>query len=311
MPKSKKPIQITKRDKVLLESVRDFGLVSTEHVRYLLFSSFSRARKRLRQLWQHGFLVRIERPTRLGEGTKTKLYCMNGKGSNFIGVSSPTSGSIPRLKSISSTYAEHQLCINRFRVCLNLATKKTPGLSLVNWTPDRQVKMLAYVQGRDSRLTVPIVPDGSFTLWSGNRSYGYFLELDRGTASVKGIRSKILGYHELFVTPKSQNASLHPGFRVLIVTNSARRQDRILSVLQGLPARVRRPDIFLVTCHDKFSYEAPEALLGSIWTVILNNRSLSPGYALIPSLRRSLQCQVNHQCAGQNPIPRLGTGPGG
>lgn len=297
-----RPIQVTDRDKKLLRTITDYGIVSTEHIRYLLFPSIGRARKRLRQLWQNGFLVRIERPTQLGEGTKSKLYRCTRKSAKLIGLLQ--SGANPsRAKGvISSTYAEHQLSINHFRVCLELAVQRTPGVALVNWIPDRGAKFKVSISAGARQQHTVIIPDGTFTLWSGNQSFGYFLEVDLGTAPLNRIRSKLLGYLELFRNPAEQTAKPHPRFRVLLVANSEARQNSILNTIGALPRSERRTDIFLLTRSDRFGYEAPEAIFGPIWSTILTDRTLLHDQPLHSIFKRSRQRQVNHQCAAKQSI---------
>lgn len=291
----KKPIHIIERDKKLLESIREFGLVSTEQVKYLFYPSVGRARKRLRQLWLHGYLQRIDRPTRLGEGTKTKLYRISSKGLKLIDTNADSPKSAPRTKSLSPFYAEHLLSINRFRICLELATKETPGLYLVNWKPDRQSVLKVKLHGEPSGKLVTIIPDATLTLWSGNRSLNYFLEVDRGTATVKRTMTKLLAYEELFLNPKTQTPPLAPGFRVLIVTENQTRSNNILKSIQKLGRKIGRPDIFLVTTDKQFSYKTPESILGPIWSHVEKDETVSSGQTMLPFLRRSRQLQVNHQ----------------
>lgn len=290
-----RPIHTTDRDKKLLESIRVYGLVSTEQVKFLFYPSVGRARKRLRQLWLHGYLLRIDRPTRLGEGTKTKLYRISTKGLRLIGSSEEQRKSAPLSNALSPIYAEHLLSLNRFRICLELATKKTPGLSLVKWVPDRQTILKVKLQGEPSSIPMTVIPDASFTLWAGNRSFSYFLEIDRGTASIKRILTKLLAYEQLFLNPKSQTPPLAPGFRILVVTTSRIRVNNVLRSIQKLERKIQRPDIFLVTTDWQFSYRTPESILGPIWSHVAKDGTVLNDQTILPFLRRSRQFQVNHQ----------------
>lgn len=291
-----KPIHITDRDKRLLRTIAEYGVVSTEHIRYLLFPSIGRARKRLRQLWQHGFLLRIDRPTRLGEGTKTKLYRCTRKSTKLVVLSQSGVVTSNAKRTISSTYAEHQLSINRSRVCLELAVKRTPGIALINWIPDRGAKFRVPVFSGSRQQHTVIIPDATFTLWSGNQSFGYFLEMDLGTTSLSRIKTKLLGYLELFRNPAEQTAKPHPRFRVLLVVNSEARLNSILNAIGGLPRSERRTDILLLTQFDRFGYEAPEALFSPIWSTVSTDRNILHDQPLHSIFRHSRQRQVNHQC---------------
>ena len=298
---SNKPIHITKRDKTLLETIREYGLVSTEHVRHLLFPSFSRARKRLRQLWQHGLLVRLDRPTKIGEGTKMKLYRISRKGERLLTSDDKKAANVNRARPVSSSYAEHLLAINRFRVCMNLAARKTDGVSLSDWMSDRQSVLRVSVQNGRGQLRMTLVPDGAFSLLADRLVYRYFLEVDRGSVSISRMRMKLLGYHDLYVNSRCRHDQTRVGFRVLIVTDTERRLKRIVETIQGFSTNFRRPDVFLLADSMNFSYYAPERVLGPIWTVVSADRKVAHSQPLIPSIRSSRQCQVNHQCTGMNP----------
>ena len=289
-------IHITQRDKQVLQSIRDLGLASSDHIRYLHFPSHSRARKRLRQLWKIGLLARIERPTILGEGSKSKLYRIARKGAALIHDPEVHVSSTTRVRPISAQFAEHQLAINRFRVCVQLAVRSTPGVSLVNWIPDRGVKMEGTWEDKSRRQSSVIIPDSTFTLWSGNHSFAYFLEIDLGSTPLKRLRNKLMCYFSVFEHPELQVTRPHPGFRVLIVANSASRLKSLANAVRSLPPRVRRPDIFMLTLSTKFSYDRPQSVFGPIWTTLSADRSVTRQVPLFQSTRHSRQYQENHRC---------------
>ena len=291
-----KTIHVTQRDKQVLQSIRDLGLVSSYHVRYLHFPSHTRARKRLRQLWTIGLLARIERPAILGEGSKSKLYRITRKSAALIHGPQVRIPSVSRKRPISAQFAEHQLAINRFRVCVQLAVRSTPGVSLVNWIPDRGVKMEAAWEDESRRQSSVIIPDSTFTLWSGNHSFAYFLEVDLGSTPLKRLRNKLISYFSVFEHPERQVTRPHPGFRVLIIANSANRLKGVTNLVRSLPRRVRRPDIFMLTQSTRFSYNQPQSVFGPIWTSICADRSASRQVPMYQIARHSRQYQENHRC---------------
>ncbi len=295
MPKSKpenlKPIQLQERDKLLVEALDDYGLLTTEQIRYLLFPSMSRARKRLHLLWQHGLVHKIERPTRLGEGTKSYLFRPNAKGRRLTGAKTIRNGNGHKVPVLSPLYAEHQIAVNRFRICLTLALGKTPEITLETWKKDGQLRLKVSRHKAGGSESATIVPDAYFSLKSEGSKYGYFLEIDRGTATISRLKKKLLGYATIFRSPRSFDPLIAPGFRVLIVTSSARRRQSLLELIQSMGTSLRRSDVFLVTNSAQFSYEAPEALFGPVWNTILADGRMQNSLTLHPVFSSSRQRQ--------------------
>jgi len=310
--KNKRPINLTARDRAFLGRLGDFGLLSTEQVKYLYFPSLHRTRKRLLQLFRHGLVRRIERPTRLGEGSKTYLYRLSPRGARLISASTPRSYSGKGSHTLSPLYAEHQLAINRFRICLELALRNCAELTLESWRADREVKL--EVPGDSSREVCPptLVPDGTFCLRAEGRSYTYLLEIDRATSPLSRLRAKILGYLRLFASSGRVGPIQGGRFRVLIVSSGTTRVGHLVGLIQALPATIRRPDIFRLASEHILDCDRPTLLLGTLWQAVSADRTVLHGQPAFPSLRSSRQHQVNHQCAVQNPILDTGGhGPGG
>lgn len=302
----RKPIQIRDRDRRILQALDDYGLLSTEQIKHLFFPSLSRARKRLHALWQHGLVRRIERPTRLGEGTKSLLFRGTAKGRRLAGLyrasNKPKSGST----SLSPLYAEHQLATNKFRICLELCLRDESEIKLKTWKPDGQLRLKTTVNDGVRTRSTTVVPDAYFSISQDGIAYGYFLEIDRGTAPVSRFRTKLLGYAAVFSNAKSFDPVIVPGFRVLIVTSTDRRRQNLLDLIQGLSGLIRRRDIFLVSVQDKFDYGAPGTVFGPIWSGVTPDGNKVDGISLQPDLRRSRQRLVNGRCADATPYPDLG-----
>ncbi len=292
-------MQIRERDRRILQALDDYGLLSTEQIRYLFFSSLSRARKRLHALWQHGLVRRIERPTRLGEGTKSLLFRGTAKGRRLTGSYRASSRRQSGPATLSPLYAEHQLAVNRFRICLELCLRDESEAKLKTSKHDCQLRLKTSVNDGVRTRSTTVVPDAYFSISQDGIAYGYFLEIDRGTAPVSKFRTKLLGYAAVFSNAKSFDPVIVPGFRVLIVTSGERRRQHLLELIQGLSGVIRRRDIFLVTCHHQFDYEAPEALFEPIWSMLSPNGQAIAGTSLQPILQRSRQRQVNHRCADE------------
>ncbi|MEP0826928.1 MAG: replication-relaxation family protein [bacterium] len=278
-----KPIKITQRDREILRALSSYHLLFTAQIHRLLFSSVGRARKRLNQLWQHGLVKRIYKPVRLGEGSAAFLYALTRKAALLTDAEKAGNAKLKRATKISGQYGEHLLRINDFRICLTLACRKDPGSAVRIWKQSKDFNLRVPVRTDRGYETVVIIPDGFFQLKAGDRSYSFFLEIDRGTTDLTRIRAKISGYLTLWGDKALKTKSgIESAFRVLFVTTGEKRRNNMLALMEPLAKRHLRPDVIYFTDFSQYSLERPESLLDSIWwTVTKGGNPVKTG--LIPS----------------------------
>ncbi|MEW6051058.1 MAG: replication-relaxation family protein [Candidatus Zixiibacteriota bacterium] len=253
---------LTERDRGLLRTVAEYGVLTTDHVRALCFPSASRARKRLRRLWQHGFLRRHVRPVRMGEGSAAFLYTLGRAGAQFA------SGNAKTTSRSRASVGEHSLRIIDFRVGLALALRHRTGLRFARWQSGKAFRFGQPVAVNHGMRVVPIVPDGFFTLAADGREFHYCLEVDRGTTDLGRLRAKFLAYLNLW---QSRAASAKLGilsFRILYVTTTEKRLAHMLDALRGLQGAQRRLDLIALSCFNRYSLTHPERLLAPIFQTI-------------------------------------------
>ena len=276
---------LTERDQVLLRLVADYGMLSTEQAYRLCFPSVSRTRKRLRLLWQHGFIKRNVRPVRMGEGSSALLYTLRRKGQAALSRDSDDPST--EVSRIRKSLGEHALKINDFRAALTLAIRRTEGLRLHTWGQGREFRFSATVSGPHGSKLVPIVPDAFFIVEGAGRDFSYFLEIDRGTTDYGRIRAKLEGYSNLWQSRVASSQLGIRSFRVLYVTTTEKRLQKMLAVLQSLKSVTMRADIFSLTCFERHSPSQPGQVLKPIWQSINPTtgslRALSPFPSSIPS----------------------------
>ncbi|GEM_PF-3327070 len=304
-----KPIVISDRDKSLISAFVDYRILNTEQVFRLFFPSVGRARKRLRQLWQHGYLKRIVRPTRMGEGSSMFLYLPSRRGPRIIFAN----GTDRKIRMRSSFHMDHALAINTFRICLELATRKSKNLSLDSWKEGRKIGMTATVKDKEGIKKVLIIPDAYFVLKHEGRTFHYFLEIDCGTTDLKRIILKCRGYLDLWQEKTAHAKFGMSSFRVLHVTTTDQRLQNMIEQLRKLQSYHDRLDLLLTTSQDLYSLSQPKRVFDPIWK-ILDSAGNIRGTGLLPvtSFQSSRQREENHHCAVQNPIPVNGIpGPGG
>lgn len=276
----------------------------------MCFPSLSRARKRLLQLWQHGYLKRIIRPIRLGEGSSMYLYLPSKRALRLISSDSAVGNKNNR---VSSLFTYHTLDINNFRICLELAARNLNDISLVSWKQGKELLMKASIKEKGIIKQIPIIPDAYFVLKQGERAFNYFLEMDRGTTDLKRIALKWRGYLNIWQDKIAQSKFGLRSFRVLFVTTSDIRLSNMIEQLRKLKSHNHRLDLILMTSADRFSLAKPSRLFEPIWNILdtegnIREIGLLPNTSFLSSRQRA----ENHHCAVQNPIPVNGNpGPGG
>lgn len=305
-----KPIVITKRDKAVLAKVADYRLLTTEQLYRLCFPSLSRARKRLYRLWQHGYLKRVVRPTRIGEGSSMYLYLPSRMGLRLIS-SNHYIGRISNRRSVF--YTDHTLAVNNFRICLELAARNSNIISLIEWKQGKNLLMKASVNYKGILKQIPIIPDAYFTLKYNERVIYYFLEIDRGTTDLKRIALKCRGYLNIWQENIAQAKFGIRSFRVLYITNTEKRLSNMLNQLEKLKTNHRRLDLIMMADTKAFSLAKPNRIFEPIWNILDREGNIREVGLLPTTFFQSSQRRAeNHHCAVQNPIPVNGNpGPGG
>ena len=307
-----KPIQLTERDKVLLNKIGEYRILSTMQIYRLGFSSLGRARKRLYQLWQHGYLKRIAMPVRAGEGSSMYLYSLSAKAKDIL---IDSGGKDKHLLSnrLSAVFSEHSLRINDFRACLELAAKESKEISLISWNQGKDLKMVASMRGLGIAKSIPVIPDAYFAIKHNDRHYYYFLEIDRGTSDLKRINLKYRAYQNLWNEKKAHSKFKIQTFRVLYVTTGHKRLGNMIEILRKVSASVHKPDLIMMTYFGEYSLSKPSKIFVPIWKTIDTEGNIwETGLLPNTSFQSSRQREENHHCAVQNPMSTNGNpGPGG
>lgn len=259
--RNRKPIVLTRRDTELLRYIAAFGVLSTDQICRLCFRSVSRARRRLKQLWQHAFIRRSTRPVRVGEGTSPYLYSLANKGRNKLAQSDNHVKPFGAKRSLGL----HASQITDLHIALMNATKGTPNHALTAWLQGKGLRFQGTVTTGGKALSVPIIPDAFFALTVAGTDFAYLLEIDRGTTDLTRMRTKFLAYLDLWQTKAVQTSLGVRSFRVLYVTNTETRLQHLLSVLRDCPGPKVRRDIIACTSFSSFTLDDPKQLFTPIW----------------------------------------------
>lgn len=277
---------LTNRDKEIIRQVYLYRLMTREQIEQLLFSpekgqdhptKTTKARQRLRLLYQHGYLERIPAPIGPGLWAWRPVYRLAEKGAALIaGELGTSSTKLPywgkgfdkdhRPTEVSLLFLEHTLKINDIRITITQAAQ-VQGYRLEKWLDDTILKsqeMKDYVsvttrQGRS--LKVAVVPDAYFVLNLGDRRAHFFLELDRATMSSKRWRTRVLAYKTYAESGKYQQRYQTTSLRILTVTTTPTR----LANLKKTTEQAGGGRLFWFTTFNQATQE--KILSASIWQI--------------------------------------------
>ena len=226
---SKKLIVLQARDRVLLSELDVMRVIDRELAKIVAgFNSTSRANARLLALTQAGYLRRWF--TGSIAGGRKAVYALS-KLSTTVGSNS--SGSVPRLlgkASYGGLFLEHQLHVNQIYAVAKHRSALVPECNFRRWITFSKVLS----------TSAPIIPDGYFELQHHEGIKPLFLEVDLGTEALRIWQKKIEGYLRFAVSGEFEKTFGQSQFRVLVVTDSARRSENIRRVAAKFTDKVFR-----------------------------------------------------------------------
>jgi hypothetical protein len=255
--------RLTERDKRILEAIHAFdGLLSFSQIKRLFFSGKSQAELRLRLLYQHGFVNRLDRLQRLR--APEMVYWLDKKGAEWVASAQGVELSeFPWRKELRWFQIEHDLAVNDFRLCLGQAVQAHPQVRLESWVPETEFR--AYpdriiYEHNGARLKRSMRPDGYFMLATQQHRIRYLLEIDRSTEdNPRFLRDKILPGLAYIKSPAYEERFGHRSGRWLVVTTGERRLRNMLRQAQNAGAK----GVFFFTTFDQVTVET--LLFAPIW----------------------------------------------
>jgi hypothetical protein len=289
----KRPPQmvLTMRDREILCQVYAYRLMTREQIERLLFApengqdhftKTSKVRRRLKLLYQHGYLERIPAPVGRGAWAWRPVYRLDRKGAELVASGlGLTARELPywgkgddkdhRATGVSQLFLNHTLAINDVRIAITQAAQAR-GYKVEKWLGDTQLKseeMKDHVtvtseQGRSSKLAV--IPDAYFILHLGDRRAHLFLEVDRATMTNKRWKMRILAYQEYIRSGKYQARYQTRSLRILTVTTT---EERLMN-LKKTTERAGGKDLFWFTSIDRIT--TASVLFSPIWLLANDER---------------------------------------
>ncbi|MGH7890273.1 MAG: replication-relaxation family protein, partial [Thermodesulfobacteriota bacterium] len=259
-------LELNPRDIEVLKSVYTYRFLTSTQLTKMFFTSKSFADRRLRKLYDHGFLDRIQRP--VTEGKCELLYALWTEGARVLSRKLKTSreelGWSKSKNKVGGEFLEHELEVTRFRLALEEACKNTDGYSLKEWRNKEELKLkkgsISYGEKiRERRKNIILIPDAYFVLNTPKGIAHFFLEIDRYTETAsKVFRRKMNGYKIYLERGLFRERFGGKNFRVLSVTTNNTRLTSIVKVTSELGLGI----VYWFTTSNVIT---PETILGEIW----------------------------------------------
>jgi hypothetical protein len=266
-------MRLTGRDVALLQNISRLRLAASAQLAALDGGSAQNVSRSLLALWENGYVERPEAQVAsrfLYEGSRPAIYGLTRKGAALLrehglDVRRRLLDGIDKEQAAGWRFIEHTVSITEFMVRLELGVRGRSDVrilergEIVEDAPksnrDRLVKLEASIRLSGALRKNAVVPDALFGLRFNDEEKSYFmLEIDRGEMPVERYKNaqrtyfakKMLTYYEA----NRQQRHVHDlgieNFRVLTVTTTSERVERMLAALNGI-TEGRGSNMFLFT----------------------------------------------------------------
>lgn len=270
-------------DTEILIQVWKYRYLTTEMLSVLTERSQKTLWRRLRKLFDAGYLGRI--PFQKGSAGRpsTVVHVLLGKGASKVSKLTGQKISYTPLKNKNRDYQmAHHLMVSHFRVALETACKHNPDIELLGWKERVGIRRSVTVTERDKeQCRYPIAPDGFFGIRDlrrpeGKNRFYFFFEADRSTMSHATFQKKLKGYKYLWLQKKSRELYGIRTFRVLTLVEKKIdwQYEKGLDRLSGLTrdacaidSKHELSELFYFSSLSNIQFEGAEFIFQRIWHV--------------------------------------------
>lgn len=250
--------------------------------------------KRLRQLFNHGF---VQRPIRqivqtyqthpgaesIYAGSDPIIYSLGDKGlltlGDYLGEDLSSFISLFRNDRYRSLqFLKHTMMRNRFRAAIELAVeKRKPHIQLDLWK-GTQIELSDSVpmkaESREAareKKTVALIPDDFFTLQVGGKKRHFLVEAELSKKNNTRTKQKMRVYYEYCIRQRSLLEKTHEispneGVQVLYLAPSWERRNNLRDLAIEADPRRKGSSLFLFASETDFDYrQDPERVFDPIW----------------------------------------------
>jgi hypothetical protein len=253
------------RDKEIVRLVAQHRAICSDDIQVLTDGSGQGILRRLRLLYDNGYLDRPRSQRQLGNGLM--VYALGQRGAELVAQETgqkPIAAWSEKNRQLRSHYLEHALMISRFQVALRYAAESSGTVTVERWCPDGSIRDAVWVDHPARRERIPIAPDAFFVLRlnTGEAVHG-FLEADRSTMTVPRFVTKLRGYFKYWRSGQQESRIGAKNCLVVTTTTSPERAKSLKEACRAVNERGLR--MFLFACEREYLPTNSRCILSSIW----------------------------------------------
>jgi hypothetical protein len=266
------PFQLTGRDVRMLEHLYALRLLDREQLQRLEFSAggASACKRRLTLLFHNGFVDRRYAPRAVPYGAPRSAYCLDRRGADLIAARRGVriddldwrrDDTVREVFFLSHTLATNDVYI-AFAIACDAALHELEWLSERDLRRELSGKLVSAAGAAD--LPAPI-PDAHASIDTPDVTFGFAVELDRGSVEEKRIRQKVHAYGAWLGSGDYARRFPAAALRVLFVVDAAQLSQARLARLLSWCEAERGASLFWFTEHSRLLQS--DILRDVIWRV--------------------------------------------
>ncbi len=233
---SRCPIVLTERDRLLLAAVHQLGFLTADHIALAFFpgrdGAGSAAHQRVRELWQWGYLDRVQRPVAPAIGGSRPLLHALGPAGVPVVAAQLGDGTSPvqrrRLDRLDDLFVNHDL--QAAALWANVAAEVRGTLVRSwRWIAERELRARGErVRDERSRHWLPFLPDAAVELTYAEGDVQVCLvEIDMGTQPLRRFRRKARAFELFLESGQFARRWGRDTFEVVVLTSSRPRLEQL------------------------------------------------------------------------------------
>lgn len=251
-------MRVTARDIELLFALFTARYLTTEQLQALFFRASKGGRwgrikacqQRLKLLYEHKFVRRIQLPVKRGDGPSPYIYALDRQGAELLmserGIELAPSDWQPRAQEENYPFLEHLLATTDVRISLLHACEQN-AIMLEEWVDEKELKSAHMVDHvtitgpHGGELSTAVVPDGYFKICRAEKRAIFFLEIDLRNVTVapsmwerRGWTRKIRAYLEYFKSEAYQTKYEGRRARILTITSGKTRLENLKKATESV-----------------------------------------------------------------------------
>jgi hypothetical protein len=238
---SPKPMQLTERDRLIIEAVHHYRVLRQDQIQMLFFGGKSATQRTLAHLYDHGFLERKFLPVLYGRSPT--LYVLDRRGAELLRAERGYDHLqwYSSSKDLKTDFLEHTLAINDFRIAVTLGCH-LQGHQLVRWLGESELKTqydrVNIPTEKGKHQSVSLIPDSYFQLATTQGHAHFFVEVDRGTETLARFETKVRAYVAYYKSGGYERRYHTQSLRILTLVQGERRLRNLLSMTEQVTNEV-------------------------------------------------------------------------